>query len=56
MIYSTCSINRYENEETVARFIAENPGFSLVREQLSLPCGAEGEGFYTAEIKREKAL
>lgn len=56
MIYSTCSINRYENEETVARFIAENPGFSLVREQLSLPCGADGEGFYTAEIKREKAL
>ena len=56
MVYSTCSINRYENEEAVARFIADNPGFTLVREHTSLPCDAGGEGFYTAEIKREKAL
>lgn len=56
MVYSTCSINRYENEEAVARFIAENPGFALVREHTSLPCDAEGEGFYTAEIKREKII
>ena len=30
--------------------------FALVREHTSLPCDAEGEGFYTAEIKREKIL
>ncbi|MBR4799431.1 MAG: 16S rRNA (cytosine(967)-C(5))-methyltransferase RsmB, partial [Clostridia bacterium] len=56
LVYSTCSINKKENEEAVSRFLAANPGFMLLREETMLPCDAEGEGFYTAEIIRENSL
>lgn len=30
LVYSTCTLNRAENEDTVTRFLNENPDFSLV--------------------------
>lgn len=54
MIYSTCSINKIENEETVIDFINENNNFKLIYEKTFLPYEEENEGFYIAKIKREK--
>jgi 16S rRNA (cytosine967-C5)-methyltransferase len=54
MVYSTCSINRFENENIVEEFLANNDGFSLIEQKTYLPFGEECEGFFTAKIKREK--
>ena len=53
MIYSTCSINKTENEETVEAFLETNKGFRLAEMSTSLPCDCNGEGFFTAKLIRE---
>ncbi|MBO5786357.1 MAG: 16S rRNA (cytosine(967)-C(5))-methyltransferase RsmB [Clostridia bacterium] len=53
MVYSTCSINKLENEFVIKEFFASNKGYSLIYEETCLPCGSEREGFYMAKIKRE---
>ncbi len=53
MIYSTCSINKKENEEVVLDFLSENSNYTLVSETTYLPFGECGEGFYMAKIIRE---
>jgi len=52
MVYSTCTLNKHENEEIVADFLAENIGFKLEYERTFLPCEEAKEGFYTAKIVR----
>lgn len=53
MVYSTCSINKTENEAVVERFISENKGFKLICQETCLPFGNEKEGFFMAKIARE---
>lgn len=53
MVYSTCSINKKENEDTVNEFLMNNKGYSLIHEETCLPFGDEKEGFYMAKIIRE---
>lgn len=63
MVYSTCTFNRLENEETVAAFLQEHPGFRLV--PFSVPgageCGGmmhiyphltRGEGHFAALLEK----
>ncbi|MBR6563660.1 MAG: 16S rRNA (cytosine(967)-C(5))-methyltransferase RsmB [Clostridia bacterium] len=53
MVYSTCSINKLENEDNVHAFLKDCKGFKLIREETCLPFNSEKEGFYMAKIKRE---
>lgn len=53
LVYSTCSINKKENEENIRRFLNENDGFKLLHEETCLPFNEEKEGFYIAKILRE---
>lgn len=53
MVYSTCSINKLENEEITHEFIANSKGFKLICEETCLPFGEDKEGFYMAKIVRE---
>ncbi|MBQ9848515.1 MAG: 16S rRNA (cytosine(967)-C(5))-methyltransferase RsmB [Clostridia bacterium] len=53
MVYSTCSINKKENEDVVNGFLDCNNGFSLCEMTTYLPFGEAKEGFFTAKIKRE---
>ncbi len=53
MVYSTCSINKLENEEVIKEFLLNNSGYSLIHEETCLPFGNEKEGFYMAKIVRE---
>lgn len=51
VVYSTCSIEREENEEQVARFLASHPGAKLERTELSLPFASGTDGAFAAAIR-----
>ncbi len=53
MVYSTCSINKAENEDVLREFLSENANFQLINEKTCLPFEEEKEGFYMAKIIRE---
>ena len=53
LVYSTCTINREENEENAAWFQAEYPEFRLVSEEQILPGQQAGDGFYIAVFVRK---
>ena len=40
LVYSTCSVEPEECSQTVEAFLAQNSGFELVRDKLSMPGGA----------------
>ena len=50
LIYSTCTFNRYEDEDN-ARWICDEMGGSLLMERHFLPGRDRGEGFYVAAIE-----
>jgi NOL1/NOP2/sun family putative RNA methylase len=52
LVYSTCTFNREENEETVRAFIEEFPEFELAREERMWPHRLEGEGHYVAVLEK----
>ena len=53
LVYSTCTFNREENEETVGWFLRTFPEFRLVREERLWPHRDEGEGHYAAVLEKE---
>ena len=46
LVYSTCTINRGENEAVVRAFLEKEPNFVLEKPEMSLP-GAQDTGFGT---------
>ena len=55
LIYSTCTFNRYEDEDN-ARWICRELGGELLTERHFLPGRDRGEGFYMAAIKAPGSL
>jgi 16S rRNA (cytosine967-C5)-methyltransferase len=54
LVYATCSILPCENQDQVAKFLAEHQGtFTLVRERVISPAQSGFDGFYMALIRRE---
>lgn len=53
--YSTCSVDRAENEDVVRRFLAEDPEFQLVVERATLPVAGRHDGGYHAVLRRAAA-
>lgn len=53
LVYSTCTLNKKENEEVVHGFLAEHDDFSLAEEHTFLPFDGSGEGFYAAKLVRK---
>ena len=51
LLYSTCTINRRENEENAVWFARSYPGFSLVEERQIFPDEVQ-DGFYVAVFER----
>lgn len=54
MLYSTCTVNRDENEENTAWFTGEYPEFTLLFEKQYLPGTDPCDGFYIAVLKRRE--
>lgn len=54
LLYSTCTINRRENEDNAAWFAKEYPEFILVKQKQLLPGRDGGDGFYIALFQKEK--
>lgn len=52
LVYSTCTVNRMENEENAAWFAAQFPQFLLKSSRSILPGGEGGDGFYIALFER----
>lgn len=52
LIYSTCTFNRYEDEDN-ARWICEGLGGELLEERHFLPGRDRGEGFYCCAIRKD---
>lgn len=54
LIYSTCTIDRLENEDNVDWFIKNHPDFSLVSQKQMLPGEVGADGFFIAKLIRSK--
>ena len=52
LVYSTCTLNKKENEEAVRDFLETHPGFALESEHTWFPFEEGGEGFYAARLVR----
>lgn len=50
--FSTCTIDKMENEENTAWFLENYPEFSLVFERQIFPDEGNGDGFYIAKFMR----
>lgn len=55
LAYSTCTFNRRENEDTIARLLAAYPFLRLIAEKRIWPHREQGEGHYVALIERDNA-
>jgi 16S rRNA (cytosine967-C5)-methyltransferase len=53
LVYSTCSLEAEENHDVIARFVAEETGFELLRELQLHPVTAEVDGAYVAVLRRK---
>ena len=52
LLYSTCSLERDENQVVVGKFLAEKNGFSLDQERTLTPMSDEVDGAYCARMIR----
>jgi 16S rRNA (cytosine967-C5)-methyltransferase len=52
MIYSTCTINRRENEENVQYFLKQHPEYELEEMRQIFPGKTMGDGFFLARLHR----
>lgn len=54
LIYSTCTINREENQDNVKWFLEKYPQFQLIEEQQMLPGQVGNDGFFIAKLIRSR--
>lgn len=55
LLYSTCTINREENEENTAWFLEKHREFALEKEKQYLPGIDPCDGFYIAVMKKQES-
>lgn len=53
LVYSTCSLNKKENEKQIDSFLKNHPECTLLSQKTLLPYEQNCDGFYIAVIKKE---
>lgn len=56
LVYSTCSIDREENQDNVQVFLQQNPDFCLEEDYLALPHQEQADGAYAARLRKSGAI
>ena len=51
-LYSTCTLNKKENQEMVEYLLKNNPDFKLLEQKTILPKDFNGDGFFAAVLLR----
>lgn len=54
MVYSTCTLNKKENEKQIEAFLKRHENFTLLEEKTIFPYEFESDGFYMAKLKKVK--
>ncbi len=52
VLYSTCTVDPFENEQITEGFISEHPGYSIEKQQQIYPSPDGRDGFYSCVIRR----
>ncbi len=55
LLYSTCTIDKMENENNVAWFLEAHPEFELLKMQQIFPEDNFGDGFFLAKLKKNES-
>lgn len=55
LVYSTCTLNKKENEKQVEKFLKKNSQFELLEETTLFPFEDHSDGFYYAKLKRKQS-
>ena len=54
MVYSTCTINKKENEQMIKQFITKYPEMKIIAEKKILPYEFNSDGFYLCKLEKGK--
>lgn len=52
MLYSTCTLNKKENEQVAEKFVHNNQNFRIMEMKTIFPSANEGDGFFYSVIER----
>ena len=53
MVYSTCTINKKENEKQIQKFIQKHKDMKVIQERTILPYEYHSDGFYMCLLEKE---
>lgn len=52
LLYSTCTLNKKENEKQIQKFLQEHDTYEVVEERTVFPFEVHSDGFYMAKMKK----
>lgn len=52
LVYSTCTLNRKENEVQAKQFVKNHPEFKMTFEKTFFPFEDDGDGFYISQFRK----
>lgn len=53
MVYSTCTLNKKENEKQIENFIHRHPDMEVLEERTILPYQYHSDGFYMCLMRKK---
>ena len=53
IVYSTCTLNKKENEKQIAKFVKEHPDIHVIEERTILPFEYHSDGFYMCLLEKD---